>query len=100
MLMITRTILAAALAASSLSAITLPASAAPHGYTIDVAPPPPRVEAVPAARRGYVWVPGYWNWVNHRHVWVPGTWVHERHGYHYAEPHWAEHDGHWVLSHG
>lgn len=98
--MITKTILAAALAAASLGAVTLPATAAPRGVIVDVAPPPPRVEAVPAARRGYAWAPGYWNWVGHRHVWVPGTWVRERRGYRYAEPRWVEQDGHWALRRG
>src|SRR5258705_152407 len=35
----------------------------------NTAPPPLRVEVVPAPRRGYFWVPGYWEGRGHRHVW-------------------------------
>lgn len=31
-------------------------------FDVEVAPPPPRVEAVLAPRPGYVWAPGYWAW--------------------------------------
>jgi hypothetical protein len=98
--MIKKTLLVVALAASSLGAVTLPAVAAPRGVVVDVAPPAARVEAVPAARRGYAWVPGYWNWAGRRHVWVPGNWVRERRGYVYAEPRWVERDGRWALNRG
>jgi len=67
---------------------------------VRVAPPAPRTEVVPAPRKGYVWVPGYWDYHGHRHVWVQGTWVKERHGYHYANPQWREHEGRWVLERG
>jgi hypothetical protein len=95
-----KTILASAAIACTLGGAVLPASAAPYGVTIDVAPPAPRQEAMPQARRGYTWVPGYWNWAGHRHVWVPGTWVRERRGYVYAEPRWVERDGRWALQRG
>ena len=49
--------------------------------TFASAPPPPRHEAVPPARAGYVWAPGYWDWRGHRHVWVNGHWERARHGY-------------------
>ena len=29
---------------------------------IQVAPPPPQVDVVPAPRPGFVWAPGYWAW--------------------------------------
>jgi hypothetical protein len=67
---------------------------------VRVAPPAPRTEVVPEPRRGYVWVPGYWDYHGKRHVWVQGTWVKERHGYHYSNPQWQEHDGRWVLQRG
>lgn len=73
--------------------------AGPHGRAIP-APPPPRHEAVPRARRGQVWSPGYWDWRGRRYVWVPGTWVKARPGYRYREPHWVERDGHWELRRG
>ena len=92
--------LATALLTATLGSVSLPASAAPYGITIDVAPPAPRVERVPAPRRGYAWVPGYWNWNGHRHVWVQGQWVRERRGYRYAEPQWVQRNGRWELQRG
>lgn len=70
-----------------------------HGHAIP-APPLPRHEAVPRARRGQVWSPGYWDWRGRRYVWVPGTWVKARPGYRYREPHWVERDGRWELRRG
>lgn len=57
------------------------------------APPPPRYEAPPQARRGMAWVPGHWEWRGHRHVWIQGYWVKARPGYHYREPRWEERGG-------
>ena len=54
----------------------------PRRYVdVRVGPPPPRHEAVPSARAGYVWAPGYWDYRGHRHVWVNGHWERARHGY-------------------
>ena len=50
------TVLAAASATISVSAV------AATYIDVRVAPPPPRHEMVPAARPGYVWAPGYWDW--------------------------------------
>ena len=100
--MLNKTILASCLAASfAFGASTLPitATAAPVVY-VQTAPPPMRHEVVPAARRGYVWVPGYWNWNGRRHVWQQGVWMKERRGYVYTQPAWAEHDGRWELRRG
>ena len=80
----TLTVLAAASATISVSAV-----AAPY-IDVRVAPPPPRHEVVPAARAGYTWAPGYWDWRGHRHVWVSGHWERERHGYVYHEPRWEQ----------
>ena len=69
---------------------------------IEVAPPPARVEVVPAPRAGYVWAPGYWHWNGHRHAWHRGYWVRERRGYawvphrwHHEGERWRFDDGHW-----
>lgn len=64
------------------------------------APPPPRREAVPAARRGMAWVPGHWEWRGHRHVWMKGYWVKARPGYHYREPRWQDNGGRWEMQRG
>ena len=65
-----------------------------------VPPPAARQEAVPAARRGYLWVPGYWNDRGHRHVWRTGQWQRNRNGYTYVQPSWAQHDNGWHLKRG
>jgi hypothetical protein len=67
---------------------------------VDVAPPPPRVEVVPAPRAGYVWVPGYYAYNGHRHVWNHGHWVRERHGYHWSADRWVERNGRWHHDRG
>jgi hypothetical protein len=90
----TLTVLAAASATISVSAV-----AAPY-IDVRVAPPPPRHEVVPPARTGYAWVPGYWDWRGHRHVWVSGHWERARHGYVYREPRWEQNGDSWRLHHG
>jgi len=94
-----RKILVAAMLAASLGSIATTAGAE---IIIRVAPPPPRMEAAPQPRHGYVWVGGHWVWSNrqHKHQWVAGTWVRERHGHHYAQPTWVERDGGWTMQQG
>lgn len=88
-------------AALAFGAIAVPVASDARVYVdIDVAPPPPRVEVVPAPRVGYVWAPGYWNWNGHHHVWVGGRWMGERHGYHYAPHEWVQRNGHWHFNEG
>jgi hypothetical protein len=67
---------------------------------IDVRPPPDRVVAVPAPRKGYAWAPGYWQWNGRTHVWVAGRWVRERRGYHWVPAHWEENRGRWHFEDG
>ena len=94
--------LLAVLCVASLGAAALPAtvSAAPPGIYFNIAPPPPRVEVVPDARRGYVWVPGYWDARGRRHVWIAGHWERARRGYSYVEPRWIERNNRWYLERG
>lgn len=68
--------------------------------TIGNAPPPVRYEVVPAARRGYEWAPGYWNWNGRRHVWSTGHWERARPGYVYQRPEWNQGDNGWRLNRG
>ncbi|HET7331498.1 hypothetical protein [Dyella sp.] len=74
------------------------------GVGIHVAPPAPRYERMPPARRGFIWSQGYWRWEPraHRYVWVPGTWVRARAGYRWYPgvwvrrgPSWYWRDGYW-----
>lgn len=95
------TIAPALLAAACFGMVLVPQTASAQvSVSINVGPPPMRYEAVPAPRRGFVWVPGYWNWEGRRHVWVGGNWVRERPGYVYSQPSWVERGGHWELQRG
>ncbi len=98
--MLTGKITAAALLAVAAAGFSAGTLAAPVNVDIRVGPPPPRVEVVPAPRRGHVWVPGYWNWRGHRHYWVGGTWVRERRGYVYHQPTWVHDGDRWRFNRG
>ncbi len=94
-------LLAAGLFVGTLAGVGLPAVAdAAVGVYLNVAPPPPRAEIVPAPRRGYVWVPGYWDVRGHRHVWRAGYWEVARRGYNYAPPVWVQRGERWQLDRG
>jgi hypothetical protein len=97
-----------AAAAISLPALAVPALVTPAAaqaslnVSIGVPPPAPIYEAVPVARPGYVWAPGFWRWEGTRHVWAPGHWMGERRGYHWVPDRWDHHgngyhheEGHW-----
>lgn len=92
-------LLALAVGSASLATMSLPAVAGVD-VNVRIAPPAPRVEAVPAPRVGYVWTPGYWNWNGRTHVWVGGTYVRERPGYAYTQPAWVERDGAYHFQRG
>jgi hypothetical protein len=92
-----RKIMLAAMLAGTIGSFAAPASAVTY---VRVAPPEPRSESVPAARRGYTWSSGHWEWQNRRHVWVSGNWVKDRRGHHYRQPTWAERDGRWYMTRG
>jgi hypothetical protein len=90
----TLTVLAIASATISVSAVAAPS------IDVRIAPPPPRNEVIPAARRGYAWVPGYWDWRGRRHVWVNGHWERARRGYVYRAPTWVQDGDRWRLNRG
>jgi len=81
--------------ALALGAAIAPVAAQAGELIIGVGPPAVRVEAVPNARVGYVWSPGYWRWNGHRHVWVGGVWVRERVGWHWTPSHWVAYGPRW-----
>lgn len=91
-------ITAVALLAVASAGFSASTQAGPASVDIRVGPPPPRVEVVPASRRGYVWAPGYWNWRGHHHHWVGGTWVRERRGYVYHQPTWVQDGDRWRFN--
>lgn len=63
------------------------------------APPPPREERF-ENRRGFVWVPGHWDWQNGQYVWVEGRYERERRGKRWRQPKWELRDGVWVRIDG
>jgi hypothetical protein len=74
----------------------------PHpGVTyVGMAPPPSRVELIPAAPGPrYVWIAGHWGWHVREYMWVPGSWVTIEVGYREYRPGRWQHDRHgwyWV----
>lgn len=60
--------------------------------------PRPRNERAPAARAGYVWVPGHWAWnaTQGRH-WSDGHWERDRPGWRFEGPRWVMRRGEWVF---
>ena len=90
----------AVLCAASLGAVGLPTTASAEvGIFLNIAPPPPRHEVVPAPRSGYVWSSGYWNSNGKKHVWQAGHWERDRTGYHMTQPAWTQRDR-WELRRG
>lgn len=64
------------------------------------APPAPRHERIPAARKGFAWAPGYWNWNGRRHEWVAGHWEKVRPGHAYQRAQWVHERNGWRLDRG
>jgi hypothetical protein len=93
-----RKLLLGALAAASIGMTSAPAAAV--GIYLDIAPPAPRYEVVPAPRAGYTWAPGVWEWRNGQHVWVRGHWVRERRGMYWHPDRWEQVDGRWMFKRG
>lgn len=93
--MFTKKVLVSALCAvGMIGAVATPlTSFAQVEIQLNYAPPAPRYEVIPAARPGYVWSGGHWQWQRDRHVWVAGNWQAARPGYAYYQPRWVERDG-------
>ena len=89
----------AGLVASVLGSAAVPAFARTHvEFFVNVPPPAPVVEVVPAPRMGWVWLPGFWEWRHGRHVWVRGHYVRHRPGYVYEQARWVDRGGHWYYT--
>jgi hypothetical protein len=76
------------IAAATLITLITPAAQAQAIIVAPMAPPPPRVEVMPAPRTGYVWDQGRWRWDHGRYVWVTGHWVQRGPNYRWVEGHW------------
>jgi hypothetical protein len=57
-------------------------------------PPSPREERV-AARAGFVWDPGHYEWKNGAYNWIGGHWERERPKFKFVPGHWENRGGHW-----
>ena len=95
-----RNALVAAACAATMGGISIPSASQAAVVYFNDAPPAPRIEVVPAPRRGYVWAPGYWDVRGHRHVWRRGHWERARRGWQYREPHWVQDNNRWRLERG
>lgn len=85
------------------AATTMPlAAVAQSDYSVVIrsAPPAARYEVVPAARAGYVWAPGFWNWNGRRHEWTAGHWERSRAGYAWRPAEWRRNDRGYGLQQG
>lgn len=90
------TILKRSKAALATAALLLsPAVFAQAVIVAPIAPPPPRVEVMPAPRPGYVWQRGHWRWAHGRYIWVPGHWRLRHAGYRWVPGHWVQRGPHW-----
>lgn len=78
----------------------LQAQARTEIVVVQKAPPAARHEPIPAARRGFEWVPGYWDWSGRRYTWVSGHYERVRPGYVYARPEWRRDRNGWALERG
>ena len=84
------------------AAIAIPAAAQARvvEYEVDIAPPAPRVEVVPAPREGYIYEPGYWAYDGRQYVWRDGEFVARREGHHWVPHAMERHGEHWVFRSG
>ena len=74
---------------------------ADSGVIVDVPPPAPYVEVVPAIPfPGAIWIGGYWGWRGGHHEWEPGRWERPRPGYRWRPHAWVQQGGHWRLHGG
>ena len=97
--MFTKRILVSALvAAGALGAVVTPlSSVAQVTVYLNTAPPPVRIEAVPAPRTGYVWSNGHWQHDGSQYVWSSGDWQAARPGHTYVQPTWVESSGRYAY---
>jgi hypothetical protein len=101
-LMSMKTWLSGSIAVAGTVAALMSGPAHAQSFTVQVAPPPPQVEVVPAPRQGNVWVAGHWKWSprDARYVWKPGHWQVRRAGYLWAPAAWVQVGGAWRYREG
>ena len=88
-----RKLIIGSIVAATLGGISLAAEARSNvDFYVNFAPPAAPYEAVPLARPGYDWVPGYYDWRRSRYHWVAGHWVRKRPGHHHYRAGWRDSD--------
>ena len=94
------TSLAAAAFFSTATVVTAPFTPADAQVSITFGspPPPPRYEAVPVPRAGYIWAPGHYELIRDQYVWRPGQWLTARPGYRYVAPGWVQVNSRWQYT--
>ena len=95
--MLTKKLVAAAVAALGLSALPAAAAIEYSVIELDVAPPPMQTETMPPAREGFVWIPGYWDYRDGQYNWVGGHYETAREGYVYVAPRYEQANGRWRM---
>ena len=92
-----KTFLAIALASALVTPLALRAAT----VVIDVAPPAPVYEQMPA-REGFIVTPGYYKFDTERraHSWVKGEYQPERRGEHYVGAEWRAREGRYEFNEG
>lgn len=95
--MLTKKLVAAAVAALGLSAIPAVAAVEYSVIEIDRAPPVMQAEVVPPAREGYTWIPGYYDYRDNQYSWIAGHFEPAREGYVYVAPRYEQADGRWRM---
>ena len=95
--MLMKKLTAVLVAAAGFAALNAMAYAEWKEIDMDQSPPATPTEAMPAARAGYVWVPGYYDYANRGYTWVPGRFEKERSGYVYVTPRYEQRNGRWGM---
>jgi hypothetical protein len=96
--MFKKTLWGAALATASLLTLGPMAAHAQYNGVVRPAPPPPVYEAAPAARPGWIWAGGHYEYREGQYTWVPGEWIRERPGFVYRDPHWEKlENDQWII---
>jgi hypothetical protein len=94
-----KTLLAVALAGSL--AAPLAVHSASVNFNVEIAPPAPVYEHMPA-RKGYIVTPGYYRYdqERHAHTWVKGEYQRARRGEHYVASEWRQQEGRYGFDAG
>ena len=97
-----RNLIGAGIATLSLSTVGMTASsvAAVIDLEIQEAPPPARVEIVPAPREGYIYERGHYIYDGQRYAWREGVFIRNREGHRYAPAELEQHGDKWRFRAG